>query len=717
MARATLKRRWEIVLFLLLMCVAYLLIGGAVMYVLEHDLEVEHLEDARMEIEYLSTGQARLDAYHMNKLEQDGVCNFPKNDSQPHWTFTGATFYSMTVITTIGFGSFAPSTWNGRSFSAVYAVLGISIFGQLLTEIAVALAGAGKVALGRIGIGDGSEGGTTRHPEWEDPSDDAGKWEVACEELRKEYGNTAASFPTFISNLLGEDELDATIIRHCLSVADPENTGTLSQAAFLRAVIEWYRCRNELPEGVTRKEFAWAVAWGLVWCLTWAAVFSSLENWTYRESLWFCLVAMTTIGFGDFTPEHTSGRIACFLFIIPGITLTGSLFTAIWRAVQAKRFWVLQGLQQDGKVSPKLLEAFGIHVVIRRTNSYDASSQPLHRLHSTNGKEAPALTLTMQSVDADIELLPQTLPTQAVPPVATEADRGHMAPREESDGVYKLEQSITSMGTPPHHPVAPPSGHPKFTSAHPEISPRTAALPVSPADRRRVRAARRIQGRLPTGSDPPRRRGSERFWTEAPPLSPRSEEEELVTLGGTLKSLPRGGGSWRMESTRSRSPHQQRLSSADAQSAGSHSPQSTLVFAGTTCVLSSPGSAGRGNSHHMPPPSPTHGPEHPPNQSGQWWSGRDAHRSSTKSIQPQPGLESKSSFVSVQSGWGQSHKRHSPKSMQNVSRHRHSPPDDGRPVRRRGSGGDPLLGTWGQPHRRKSDAVHADEADHEHDEM
>eukprot|EP01062_Namystynia_karyoxenos_P013943 TRINITY_DN15005_c0_g1_i1.p1 TRINITY_DN15005_c0_g1~~TRINITY_DN15005_c0_g1_i1.p1 ORF type:complete len:760 (+),score=175.88 TRINITY_DN15005_c0_g1_i1:87-2282(+) len=368
-ARETVKRRFLLLLSLFLILVLYLLVGGVVMYTLEHDNEVKALGRAAEEMAVLRSGKAVLDDYHIKQLEDDGICSFPKNDSMPHWTFTGATFYSMTVITTIGFGSFAPGTWNGRSFTAVYAIVGISIFGQLMAELADVLAAWVRALLGRAGVGSPAVAAADDKQDLPDPSRSPEAWAVCYGNLREKYGDAAAAFPAFIADCLGNSAPDEVVIEHCLNVADPSNSGLLGQAEFLRAMVEWFRVERDMPHTISLRWFVNAVGWCLVWCLGWAGAFSALEGWTYRESLWFCMIAMTTIGFGDFTPEHTGGRVACFFFVLPGISLTAGCFGAVWATVRMKRFWLLQRLYDDGTVSEKALEAFGISVALRKRSN------------------------------------------------------------------------------------------------------------------------------------------------------------------------------------------------------------------------------------------------------------------------------------------------------------------------------------------------------------
>jgi len=51
------------------------------------------------------------------------------------WSFTGSLFFSGTVITTIGYGHFAPRTLPGRLFCMIYALFGIPITWLMLTSL------------------------------------------------------------------------------------------------------------------------------------------------------------------------------------------------------------------------------------------------------------------------------------------------------------------------------------------------------------------------------------------------------------------------------------------------------------------------------------------------------------------------------------------------------------------------------------------------------
>ena len=44
-----------------------------------------------------------------------------------------------------------------------------------------------------------------------------------------------------------------------------------------------------------------------------------IEGWSYVDSLDFAMVTLTTIGYGDFTPQTDTGKIFTVFYIIAGI--------------------------------------------------------------------------------------------------------------------------------------------------------------------------------------------------------------------------------------------------------------------------------------------------------------------------------------------------------------------------------------------------------------
>ncbi|MBL0293219.1 MAG: two pore domain potassium channel family protein [Saprospiraceae bacterium] len=58
-------------------------------------------------------------------------------------------------------------------------------------------------------------------------------------------------------------------------------------------------------------------------------VFHYLEGWRWLDSLYFCVITLTTIGYGDFTPRTDLGKIFNIFYIIIGLGLILSFIQTI----------------------------------------------------------------------------------------------------------------------------------------------------------------------------------------------------------------------------------------------------------------------------------------------------------------------------------------------------------------------------------------------------
>lgn len=66
--------------------------------------------------------------------------------------------------------------------------------------------------------------------------------------------------------------------------------------------------------------------WIVVLLATGTIIYSALEGWSLLDSLYFCVITLTTIGYGDLTPTTPFARLFTIFYIANGLGLLLALF-------------------------------------------------------------------------------------------------------------------------------------------------------------------------------------------------------------------------------------------------------------------------------------------------------------------------------------------------------------------------------------------------------
>lgn len=82
------------------------------------------------------------------------------------------------------------------------------------------------------------------------------------------------------------------------------------------------RCLNHTLRHPRHQAFALAV---VVVVVTGVVFYSLAEGWSIADSFYFTIVALSTIGFGDFAPTTTGTRLFTVFYAIVGVGLIGTL--------------------------------------------------------------------------------------------------------------------------------------------------------------------------------------------------------------------------------------------------------------------------------------------------------------------------------------------------------------------------------------------------------
>ena len=84
----------------------------------------------------------------------------------------------------------------------------------------------------------------------------------------------------------------------------------------------------------------------LVVLVTGVVFYRLTEDWSLADSLYFTVIALSTIGFGDFAPTTTFSRLFTMLYAIIGVGLIGTLLNLV--VTNAQQTLKQRGSDSDG---------------------------------------------------------------------------------------------------------------------------------------------------------------------------------------------------------------------------------------------------------------------------------------------------------------------------------------------------------------------------------
>ena len=63
-------------------------------------------------------------------------------------------------------------------------------------------------------------------------------------------------------------------------------------------------------------------------------IFRALEGWSYLDALYFSLITLTTVGYGDLSPLTPLGKIMTMLYILLGLGIISSFIVAVAQVIK-----------------------------------------------------------------------------------------------------------------------------------------------------------------------------------------------------------------------------------------------------------------------------------------------------------------------------------------------------------------------------------------------
>jgi|GEM_PF-273725 voltage-gated potassium channel len=67
-----------------------------------------------------------------------------------------------------------------------------------------------------------------------------------------------------------------------------------------------------------------------------------VEGWSLLDTLYFCVVTLGTVGYGDITPKTDEGKLFTVFYIIIGLGVIGGFFATLGRLIDPQRLLSLR---------------------------------------------------------------------------------------------------------------------------------------------------------------------------------------------------------------------------------------------------------------------------------------------------------------------------------------------------------------------------------------
>lgn len=96
-----------------------------------------------------------------------------------------------------------------------------------------------------------------------------------------------------------------------------------------------------------RRNFGYILTASFVTILVGMIFLHHIEKWSYLDSLYFSIVSLTTVGYGDYSPQTSAGKIFVMIYLIVGIAIVATLVNNLVRSAMARRVIKTSDKQKD----------------------------------------------------------------------------------------------------------------------------------------------------------------------------------------------------------------------------------------------------------------------------------------------------------------------------------------------------------------------------------
>ena len=105
---------------------------------------------------------------------------------------------------------------------------------------------------------------------------------------------------------------------------------------FFVLIIRFFR---SIWQGLQDREFRALFIWVVLVIVGGTLFYARVEHWRVLDALYFTIITLTTVGYGDFAPKTDAGKIFTIVYIFVGISLiSGFIILMGEHSKKLKRF-------------------------------------------------------------------------------------------------------------------------------------------------------------------------------------------------------------------------------------------------------------------------------------------------------------------------------------------------------------------------------------------
>ncbi|XP_015594221.1 TWiK family of potassium channels protein 18 isoform X3 [Cephus cinctus] len=380
------SKKWFTHIFLFFIVLLYSIAGAMIFIAVEGNYEnelrldiIKHRNKALNEIKELSNNPMITEnpelwkgraASALSQYEIELYKKFKHGITDPNdktWTFWNAVFYCGTIYTTIGYGHISPNTTTGKALTIVYAIFGIPIFLIILADFGKLFTRGIKFlwAFVRRVYYTGS----CRKVRRTAPMQEVMKGVQLVYDFAT-FRRPSQMNPEELEEMQRQQNQAQTVINLDGNMPQPDTPGTPAMSAY--AIDDEFN----LPISV-------AISVLLGYIFIGASGYYMWEDWSFFESFYFVFISMSTIGFGDYVPQHPMYMMGSIVYLLFGLALTSMCINVVQVMLSdsfkqaSQKIGATIGfevVEDDGSVQPAVpdpVELADVHVTVKESNSQE----------------------------------------------------------------------------------------------------------------------------------------------------------------------------------------------------------------------------------------------------------------------------------------------------------------------------------------------------------